>query len=99
MLHRNGWNQFAITCIQDRITIELNGVQTVRFRDTTDAAGFIGIQHHGEDGQTYRFRNLFIKELPDVPAEQSVELTAQPPVSVEKISDTVHLVDLQSCVR
>ena len=28
-LNRNGWNQFVITCIEDRISIELNGVQTV----------------------------------------------------------------------
>lgn len=92
-LNRDGWNRFVITCIEDRITIELNGVPTVTFRDATDASGYIGIQHHGEDGQTYRFRNLFIKELPEIPAEDSVSLTDQAPVSVKKISDTITLVD------
>ncbi len=92
-LNRNGWNRFVMTCIEDRISIEVNGVPTVTFRDTTDASGYIGIQHHGEDGQTYRFRNLFIKELPDVPAEDSVSLTEQAPVSVKKIDDKITLVD------
>ena len=92
-LHRNGWNRFVITCIEDRITIELNGVPTVALRDTTDASGYIGIQHHGEDGQVYRFRNLFIKELPVIPAEESVTLTEQAPVTVKKINDNTTLVD------
>lgn len=92
-LNRNGWNRFVVTCIEDRITIEVNGVPTVAFRDSTDASGYIGIQHHGEDGQTYRFRNLFIKELPVVPAEDSVSLTTQSPVSVTKIDSKTMLVD------
>jgi len=92
-LNRNGWNQYTITCIDDWITIELNGVTTVKLRDDTDAAGFIGIQHHGEKGQTYRFRNLFIKELPVLPAEDAVELIEQSPVSFKKLNDTTTLVD------
>jgi alpha-L-rhamnosidase len=92
-LNRSGWNRFEVTCIGDRIAIELNGVETVNFRDAMDAEGFIGIQHHGEDGQTYRFRNLFIKELPFIPAEEAVELVNQPPVQVKKMNDGVTLVD------
>ncbi|MEM9644966.1 MAG: family 78 glycoside hydrolase catalytic domain [Planctomycetota bacterium] len=92
-LRRNGWNRYVITCIQDRITIEVNGVQTVSFRDTTDAIGHIGIQHHGEDGQVYRFRNLFIKELPEVPAASHVGLVEQRPVSVQKVSEDTTLID------
>lgn len=92
-LNRNGWNRYAITCVNDVITIELNGVKTVRFRDATDANGFIGIQHHGEEGQTYRFRNLFIKELPQVPAEEHVTLTQQEPVSIKRINDMVTQID------
>jgi alpha-L-rhamnosidase len=92
-LHRNGWNRYVVTCIQDRISIELNGVATVAFRDTMDASGYIGIQHHGEDGQTYRFRNLFIKELPQIPAMDTVSITEQKPISVTKIDDQTTLVD------
>lgn len=92
-LNRNGWNRYTITCIDDVITIELNGVQTVRFRDAMDSSGFIGIQHHGEKGQTYRFRNLFIKELPLIPASEHVSLTEHEPVSVKRINDKVTLID------
>ena len=92
-LNRNGWNRYTIPCIDDVITIELNGVQTVRFRDAMDSSGFIGIQHHGEKGQTYRFRNLFIKELPLIPASEHVSLTEQEPVSIKRINDKVTLID------
>ena len=92
-LNRNGWNHYEITCVKDNLTITLNGVQTVKLRDATDAKGFIGIQHHGEKGQTYRFRNLFIKELPEVPAEEHVEVIEQDPVSIKQIDDNVTLID------
>lgn len=92
-LNRNGWNRFEITCVKDLITIELNGIQTVRFRDATDASGFIGIQHHGEKGQTYRFRNLFIKELPQLPAAEHATLTEQEPVAIKRINDKVTQID------
>ena len=92
-LNRNGWNRFVITCVGDAISIELNDVQTVRFRDAADAKGFIGIQHHGEKGQTYRFRNLFIKELPVIPAEGHVTLTAQEAVTAKRINANVTLLD------
>ncbi len=92
-LNRNGWNRFVITCIKDLIMIEVNGVQTTRFRDTTDASGYIAIQHHGEKGQTYRFRNVFIKELPEVPAEEHVSLTSEKPVEIKRINDKITLID------
>ena len=62
-LKRNDWNQVRITCQGNQIKIELNGVITTEYTDNTDAKGHLGIQHHGEKGQTYRFRNLRIKEL------------------------------------
>lgn len=92
-LNRNGWNRFVVTCIDELISIELNGVKTVRFRDPTDARGFIGIQHHGEKGQTYRFRNLFIKELPVVPSEQHVKLHRQEPVLIKRVDGKTTLID------
>lgn len=62
-LKRNGWNTYRITCKGDNIKIEVNGVVTTEIKNDIDAKGFIGIQHHGEKGATYRFRNLRIKEL------------------------------------
>lgn len=60
---RNDWNKYRITCQGNKIKIEVNGVVTTEIEDSTDAAGPVGIQHHGEKGATYRFRNLRIKEL------------------------------------
>ena len=60
---RNDWNKYRITCQGKKIKIEVNGVVTTEVEDETDASGPVGIQHHGEKGATYRFRNLRIKEL------------------------------------
>jgi hypothetical protein len=60
---RNDWNKYRITCQGKKLKIEVNGVTTVDVEDEKDASGVIAIQHHGEKGQTYKFRNLRIKEL------------------------------------
>lgn len=60
---RDGWNTFRITCQGKRLKIEVNGVVTTDIEDSMDASGPIGLQHHGEKGQTYKFRNARIKTL------------------------------------
>ncbi len=60
---RNDWNTYRITCIGKKIKIEVNGVITTDIEDDMDASGPLGIQHHGEKGATYRYRNLRIKEI------------------------------------
>lgn len=60
---RNDWNQYRITCQGKKIKIEVNGVTVTEIEDEKDASGPIGIQHHGEKGQTYKFRNLRIRPL------------------------------------
>jgi Domain of Unknown Function (DUF1080) len=60
---RHDWNRYRITCIGRRLRIEVNGVVTTDVEDATDASGVIGLQHHGEKGQVYRFRNLRLHEL------------------------------------
>ncbi len=60
---RDDWNSYRITCKGKSIKIEVNGVVTTDIEDDKDASGVIAIQHHGEKGQTYKFRNLRIKEL------------------------------------
>lgn len=62
-LKRNGWNQYRITCIGNKLKIEVNDIVTTEFEDDTDAEGPVGIQHHGEEGAIYKFRNIRIKEL------------------------------------
>jgi hypothetical protein len=58
------WNKYRIQCVGEHLQIWVNGVQTVHFHDKVDSLGPIGIQHHGEKGKVYQFRNLRIKELP-----------------------------------
>jgi hypothetical protein len=62
-LKRNDWNKYRITCQGDSIKIEVNDVDITEIKDDVDARGPIGIQHHGEKGATYKFRNLKIREL------------------------------------
>lgn len=59
----DAWNAYQIRAVGDSLFINLNGVQTTAIRDTVDERGHIGIQHHGEEGKVYRFRNLRIREL------------------------------------
>ncbi len=60
---RNDWNQYRIECRGDKIKIFVNDILCTEFTDNVDAQGYIGLQHHGEKGQTYRFRNPRIKEF------------------------------------
>jgi 3-keto-disaccharide hydrolase len=60
---RHDWNRYRIHCVGNSIRIYLNGVMTTDYMDATDRTGCIAIQHHGEKGKVYRFRNLRIREL------------------------------------
>ncbi|MGB0768062.1 MAG: 3-keto-disaccharide hydrolase [Phycisphaeraceae bacterium] len=64
------WMQYRIKCVGDHLQVWVNGQQTLDFKDDVDAEGHIGLQHHGEKGQTYRFRNIRIKEIK---AEEAAE--------------------------
>ena len=57
------WNKYRIVCIGQHIQIFVNGVKTTDIYDGMDSSGYIGIQHHGEAGLEYKFRNLMIKDL------------------------------------
>jgi len=58
-----GWNRYGIRAVGDSLKIWVNGEQTTAYQDTLDARGVIGLQHHGEDGKVYRFRNLRVRRL------------------------------------
>lgn len=62
-LKRHDWNKYRIECKGSEIKISVNGVLTTHIIDTTDAEGYLAIQHHGEKGKIYRFRNIRVKEL------------------------------------
>ena len=60
---RSDWNHYKIRCKANHIQIWVNGMKTTDLKDSTDSKGLIAIQHHGEKGQIYRFRNIKILEL------------------------------------
>lgn len=60
---RNRWNRFRIRCVGHHLQFFVNDVPTTDYFDTADLSGRIGLQHHGEKGQTYRFRNLIVRDL------------------------------------
>lgn len=62
-LKRDDWNRYRITCKGDSIKIEVNDVITTDIKDDLDSRGPVGIQHHGEKGAVYKFRNLRVREL------------------------------------
>ncbi len=57
------WIKYKIVAKGDHLRVWVNGLLTTDLHDKEDAEGHIGIQHHGEKGKTYRFRNIRIKEL------------------------------------
>ena len=57
------WNKYRIVCVGSHIQIYVNDTLTTDVHDEMDLSGYIGIQHHGEEGLTYQFRNLRIKDL------------------------------------
>lgn len=67
------WNTFRITMVEDRLTVELNGITVIEdaLLPEIPEEGPIGLQHHGskENGDwvsppsLVQFRNIYIKEL------------------------------------
>ncbi|TWT94220.1 3-keto-disaccharide hydrolase [Neorhodopirellula pilleata] len=60
---RNRWNRYRIRCVGNHLQFFVNDVPTTDYFDPVDLSGHIALQHHGEKDQTYRFRNLTVKEL------------------------------------
>jgi hypothetical protein len=57
------WNTYRIICIGTHLQIYVNDTLTTDIYDGMDLKGYLGIQHHGEKGLIYQFRNLRIKDL------------------------------------
>lgn len=73
---RDGWNRYRIHCMGPHLRIYVNDVLTTDYVDTVDREGYLAIQHHGEKGKIYRFRNLRIRELaaPQVLTDEKANL-------------------------
>ena len=57
-LKKSEWNKYRIVCEGDHLEFWVNGEKTTDYYDPVDLIGRIGLQHHGEKDQLYRFRNL-----------------------------------------
>ena len=81
----DAWNKYRIECHGDHIVISVNGVVTSDVQDKEDAQGYIALQHHGEKGQTYRFRNIRIQVLKEAdPTAKPAEAPAKTPKKPKK---------------
>jgi hypothetical protein len=60
---RYGWNRYRIRAVGETLQIYLNDVLTTDYADTLDRSGHLAVQHHGEAGQIYRFRNIRVRQL------------------------------------
>ncbi|MCI0498379.1 MAG: DUF1080 domain-containing protein [Planctomycetales bacterium] len=59
------WNKYRIVCVGSHIQIYVNNILTADVHDEMDLSGHLAIQHHGERGLTYQFRNLRVRDLGD----------------------------------
>jgi Domain of Unknown Function (DUF1080) len=60
---RGEWLRYRIECRGNHLRIFINDGLVTDWHDDTDAEGHIGLQHHGEAGQVYRFRNVRIQAV------------------------------------
>jgi predicted esterase len=67
-LKRDGWNDYMVRAMDDRISLSINGVTTVDYREMDPKIardGVIGLQIHADRKPVrVEFKNLFIQELP-----------------------------------
>ncbi|WP_337176515.1 family 16 glycoside hydrolase [Paludisphaera sp.] len=66
-LNKSGWNHFMIRCLGDRVTIQLNGVTSVDYRETDESVardGLIALQVHSGDPMEVQFKDIMIQRVP-----------------------------------
>ena len=66
VVNEKGWNDLVIRCRGNQVTIELNGLKTVDYREPDPeiaCSGIIAFQVHSGGPMEIQFRNIRIKEL------------------------------------
>ena len=66
VLKKEGWNTYIIRAKGDHITLTLNGLKTVDYREpdeTIPRSGIIALQIHSGPAMRMEFRNIRIREL------------------------------------
>jgi putative heme-binding domain-containing protein len=82
----DGWHEYRISAINQRILLWLNGVQTVEFMESDPAiprGGVLALQIHGGMKGTIAYRDIEIEELPSDPAAVrfGVAIGTKPPIA------------------
>jgi pimeloyl-ACP methyl ester carboxylesterase len=67
-VNRSGWNRYTIRAIGDKITLTLNGHESVSVYKEADAAiardGLVAVQMHAGGSMEVQFRDMMIQALP-----------------------------------
>jgi acetyl esterase/lipase/prenyltransferase beta subunit len=76
-LNRSDWNRYVIRAMGDRITLTLNGQDTVRDYEETEAniarTGLVAVQMHAGSPMEIQFKDLMIQPLPAPTAENPTQ--------------------------
>ena len=67
-LNKTGWNQYVIRAMGDQITLSLNGVTSVDYREADPEIardGKIAVQIHAGGPMEVQFKDILIQALPD----------------------------------
>jgi poly(3-hydroxybutyrate) depolymerase len=74
-VHRSGWNRYTVRAMNDKITLTLNGAESVREYKEADPAiardGLVAVQMHAGGSMEVQFRDLMIQPLPTPTASDS----------------------------
>ena len=66
VLKKDGWNEYVIRAVDEHITLSINGVKTVDYREEDDdipRTGFIALQVHSGPPLRVEFRNIRIAKI------------------------------------
>ena len=63
LMKRDGWNSYKIHCEGEQIKIYVNGALITDTKHSANLSGYFGIQHHGGNAGTMKFRNIRVKDL------------------------------------
>lgn len=74
-LRKDGWNQYWIRCMNNRVEMRLNGVMVVQYEEkdaNITPSGLLALQtHSSKDPIRVEFRDIFLQELPHAEPESS----------------------------
>ncbi len=71
-LNKTGWNHYVVKAIGDHITLSLNGVVSVDYKETDPGiarSGLFAVQIHAGGPMEVQFKNILIQSVPSATAD------------------------------